>query len=339
MRVLVTDGTGFIGCHSVKALLDSGHDVRLLVRAADRVRPALDPLGVGEVECAVGDVTDREVVRRALRGCDAVLHAASVYALARRRAAEIESVNARGTEVVLATAAELGLDPIVHVSSYIALLPPPADRRLTADSPVGRPAGPYARSKAASEAIARGLQEDGAPVVITQPGAVWGRDEPHLGENARIALMILRNRMPVVLPGPMAIVDVRDLAAVHAAVMQAGLGPRRFLAVAEDAPFARLIEVVRRATGRRLPACPLPSPVAERAIGRRRAVPGELEGPWYALQRAQTDSSATEEALGVRLRPAEDSVVDTIAWLHASGHLDDRRAGRVANRMSTTSAP
>ena len=217
-------------------------------------------------------------------------------------------------------------------SSRCCRRPPPAGRVTTADAPVGRPAGPYARSKAASETIARKLQARGVPVTITQPGAVWGPHDPHMGENARIAMTILRGRMPIALPGPLAIVDVRDVADVHAAVMTRGQGPRRFLLVAANVPFAELIAMVRRVTGRRLPAVSVPKALARRAIGARRSVPGDLEGPWFAMQGAQHDSSATEAALGVRLRPAEESVADTIRWLHATGMLDDRRAGRIAHQ-------
>ncbi|HXZ73978.1 MAG TPA: NAD-dependent epimerase/dehydratase family protein [Streptosporangiaceae bacterium] len=46
MRVLVTGGTGYVGCHTVAALAGQGHQVRLLVRARERIVPALDPLGV-----------------------------------------------------------------------------------------------------------------------------------------------------------------------------------------------------------------------------------------------------------------------------------------------------
>jgi nucleoside-diphosphate-sugar epimerase len=326
----VTGGTGFVGAHSVRALVHAGHEVRLLARAPERVRPALDPLGVGGVDVVVGDATDADRVGAALEGCDAVLHAASVYALAQRRAAEIEAVNARCTELVLGLAAERGLDPIVHVSSYVALLPPPPDRRLTADAPVGRPAGPYARSKAASEAIARRLQDRGAPVVSVQPGAVWGPHDPALGENSRLALTILRGRMPVALPGPLSIVDVRDLAAVHAATMRAGRGPRRFLAVAEDVPFAELLRIFRQVTGRRLPAVPLPRAALDHTLGRLRRVPGDLEGVWYAAQQARCDARATQDVLGIRFRPAAESVADTIRWLYAAGHVDAARAGRLA---------
>jgi len=76
----------------------------------------------------------------------------------------------------------MGLDPIVHVSSYTALLPPdPPGAVLTPDSPVTRPGATYARSKAESDLVARRYQEQGAPVVIVYPGGVVGPDDPFLG--------------------------------------------------------------------------------------------------------------------------------------------------------------
>lgn len=75
----------------------------------------------------------------------------------------------------------------MHVSSYSALLPRRSERPLDGDSPVGAPPVPYAASKAASERIARDLQERGAPVAITYPGMVWGPHDPHLGETSQVA--------------------------------------------------------------------------------------------------------------------------------------------------------
>ena len=62
MRVLVTGGTGYVGCHTVAALAGQGHQVRLLVRARDRIAPALDPLGVTAADVVVGDVTSAVAV-------------------------------------------------------------------------------------------------------------------------------------------------------------------------------------------------------------------------------------------------------------------------------------
>jgi nucleoside-diphosphate-sugar epimerase len=123
MRVLVTGGTGYVGSHSVAALTGAGHEVRVLARSPERIATTLESLSGDGIEAAVGDVTDPASVERALNGCDAVLHTASVFSMDPRRADEMRRVNVRGTENVLGTAHRLGIDPIVHVSSEVALLP------------------------------------------------------------------------------------------------------------------------------------------------------------------------------------------------------------------------
>jgi nucleoside-diphosphate-sugar epimerase len=229
LLVLVTGGTGYVGSHSIAALAGAGHRIRVFARSPDRIPAALEPLGVDSVETAVGDVTDPAAVERALGGCDAVLHAASVFSLDARRADEMSSVNIRGTEIVLGTAHRLGLDPIVYVSSELALLPPASGEILAPDSPVGQSPWPYCRSKADSEVVARKFQALGAPVVSVMPAGLWGPQDPHMGEGVTLAANVLRGRYPIVMPGGMHIADVRDVAAVLAAVMKPGQGPRSYL--------------------------------------------------------------------------------------------------------------
>ena len=336
MKVLVTGGTGFVGSHSVKAILDAGHDVRLLVRSPDRVAAALEPLGGGGVDHLEGDATDAESVRTAMDGCNGVLHAAAVFSYDARDAGEVQRVNARATEVVLGAARDAGLDPIVHVSSYVALLPPVGV--LDGDSPVGSPRGVYARSKAETEQMARELQADGAPVVITYPGMVWGPHDPHLGEAATFARSVLRGLVPMVPPGELPIVDARDVAAAHVAALGPGQGPRRYMLAGGTASLADLIGVIRRLTGRRLMSVTAPAPlvlgmtaagdVAQRVLPFR--LPFNFGGVWVATKGGPIDASATERDLGVRFRAPEDSVADMLRWLHAAGHLTDRQARGIA---------
>src|SRR5262245_45791490 len=98
MLVTVTGGTGLVGAHSVAAILRSGHRVRLLVRDESTVETALSPLDVDfrQVEVVPGDVLDEMSVERAVRGADAVLHAASVYSFDSRRHADMRRTNERG---------------------------------------------------------------------------------------------------------------------------------------------------------------------------------------------------------------------------------------------------
>jgi dihydroflavonol-4-reductase len=336
VKVLVTGGTGFVGAHSVKALIDAGHTVRMLVRSPDRIGPALGPLGTRAPEHVLGDVTDAGSVRRALEGCEAVLHAASVYTFDARRAASLRRDNMAAVRIVLGTAHELGLDPIVHVSSFAALLP--ARAPLTPDTPVGEPKGAYNISKAETEQVARDMQRAGAPVVITHPGMVWGPHDPHLGESAEFARDILRGLLPVRIGGGPNIVDVRDVAAVHAAVMEPGRGPRRYIATGEHVTFARLYALLRGVTGRRLPAVRVPSAVGVAsglmADAAQRVAPFRLPlnsaGPWLGSHTVPGDDRATRAELGVTFRPAPQAIADTVRWLYEAGHISARQAGRAA---------
>jgi uncharacterized protein YbjT (DUF2867 family) len=99
-RVLVTGGTGMLGRRLVPLLVERGHAVRLLARRADSDRD--------EVEALRGDVRTGEGLRPALRGVDAVVHAATSP---RRHARKTEVLGARNV-----------LDAISHSGSPVHLI-------------------------------------------------------------------------------------------------------------------------------------------------------------------------------------------------------------------------
>jgi dihydroflavonol-4-reductase len=336
--VLVTGGTGYLGSHAIAALVGAGHQIRVLARSPERVPAALAPLGVDQVETETGDVTDPPAVERALAGADAVLHAASVFSMDPRRADEMRSVNVRGTDVVLGTAHRLGLDPIVYVSSELALLPPAQGEVLTPDSPVKKPAWPYCRSKADSELVARRYQELGAPVVSVMPAGLWGPHDPHLGEGVTRATNILKNRYPIVMRGGMHIADVRDVATVLAAVMSPGRGPRRYMIAGHYLTMPDLIGALADLTGRRIRFAILPAwflAVFGRAADLvqwrvKTRLPWDGEGIWVMNCAARCDDSKTRLEFGLEPRPLRETLVDTVRWLVEVGHLSRREAGRLA---------
>ena len=74
---MVTGSTGFVGSHSVEALLRAGHSVRLLIRSREKLARVLGGRDLEVDDYVVGDMTDRAAVGEALDGCDAALHAAA----------------------------------------------------------------------------------------------------------------------------------------------------------------------------------------------------------------------------------------------------------------------
>lgn len=322
MKVLVTGGTGFVGQHSVRALLDAGHTVRLLARDPARVP-------FKELEVATGDVTDAAAVAKAVAGCEAVLHCASVYSLESRKNAEMKRVNVAGTRNVLGAGIAAGCNPVVHVSSLMALLGgTPRGHTISADSPLGDPLGVYPQTKRDSDLVARELQETGRPVVITYPGSVWGPDDPYFGESAFIAQQMVLGRVPLTSRGQYGVVDVRDVAAVHARAMKPHARSARYGAFGRAVRHCDLQRMVCQAAGVRRVNIPLPTPMVISAAPLFQLLalaglhlPNSAEGAYLTWCDHPVDNGAAERELGVSFRPAEESVRDTVTWLKASGRL------------------
>jgi len=337
LKVLVTGGSGFVGSHAVQALHAAGREVRLLVRDRERAARVLGALGVGPVETTVGDVTDAAAVGAALAGCDAVLHAAAAVEIG--RASAVLAQNRAANRNVLGLAAERGLDPIVHVSSVIALFPPRGPA-FSVDDPVASLATAYGRSKAEGETLARALQARGAPVAIVYPAGVYGPHDPGPGVGTRGLVDRLRFGWPITSGGS-ACVDVRDLARLLAAALAPGRGPRRYMAGGHFLTWAEEADLCERLTGRRVRRVPAP-PALVRGAGHlvdlvQRLFPSfsyplTHEAAVLLTRFVPCDSAATLRELGLAFRPTEETLADAIRWLAAAGHLEARHAGRLASR-------
>ena len=297
MRVLVTGGTGFTGSHTVCALIAAGHQVRLLVRDAAKVRRVFESRGFVPDDVTVGDMTDADAVDDALTGCDGVVHAAALVDLRRSMARAVEDTNTRGVELVIGGAAKRGLSSIVYVSS-LGVFFVPGGPPLTPELPIAPGTTAYARSKAQAERYVRRLQQDGAPIRICYPAGIMGPDDPGLSAVSNGLVSFMRDIF-VITSGGMQIVDVRDLAALHVKLARAarwrapipGQCPNAFVARSLSAllrPHRAADSAHRRAwgasarsgfRGRRGEACPrLRLPIDPRRYGIHHALAGRRCG-------------------------------------------------------------
>ncbi|BBY18749.1 NAD-dependent epimerase/dehydratase family protein [Mycolicibacterium litorale] len=322
MLIGVTGGTGYVGAHCVRALLADGHGVRLLVGPDAEGAPVLDRLaGLGGVEVLSGDIRDATTISHLLDGCDSVLHGAGVVGTDNRRSALMWEVNAYATEALLTQAVRAGLDPVVSVSSYSALFPPP-DGIIGPDTPTSAGRSAYAKTKGYADRVARRLQDQGAPVVVTYPSSVVGpafHTAPGVTERGWAPLV--RFGVAPRLRGGMQMIDVRDVAAVHAAAMKPGRGPRRYVCGGELVTFDGMIDALERGSGRRFRRIPL-SPGVFRGISRigdtlAGVVPlGDgltYEAALLLTAATPTDDSATRADFGLSWRSPVDAIIESFA--------------------------
>lgn len=331
MRVLITGGTGFVGVHTVDALIDRGHEPRLLVRDPKRLQR-------DDVDHVIGDATDPSAVDNALDNMDAVIHAASVVSLNIRDADRVLGINEKAAEVVLGLAVDRGLDPVVHVSSLSAVMPAEPGGVVTRDAPVSTAPGTYARSKAAAEQVARDLQAKGAPVVIIYPSMVLGPRDPNVGEGTSAYRNLLRGRTPAMPPGGLHIIDVRDVAAVLVALLEPGKGPRRYLVTGNHMTAAEAVEHLTHLTGRTIRMTWLPVGLVHAggrladALQRRIPIriPVSYEMVTSLTADPNCDDDVTRQELGIEYRPLDETVADAIRWMVDEGLISRAQAGWVA---------
>lgn len=342
MRVLLTGGTGYIGSFTIRALLEAGHTPRVLIRDPARLAAKLTALGIDaeSVETVTGDMTDAAAVAAAVDGCAAAIHAAAAVAVLNRADAERAfEINVTGTRNVLTAALQQGCDPVVHVSS-VAVFGHDGPPQITVDHPLSTGGdNPYGRSKAVADQFARDLQAEGRPLVIVYPGGVTGPAAgDSYGEVADGFVSMLKTGCLVTRAGGIDVIDVRDLAALLAATITPGLGPRRYTAGGRLVTLTELGAIIRDLTGRRFPVLPIPGGVF-RGLGwatdlLRKVVPFDTVFTEEAMQALTlvrpTDDSTVEPELGVRYRDPVETVAASLRDLYDGGLLSARQVGRIA---------
>ncbi len=320
MRVMVTGGTGFIGGHVTNALLDAGHEPRLLVRDPDKLGRLctmfdIDP---ARVDSVTGDMLDEGSVREALEGCDACVHAAAFTSLTAEEMPKALDVNVPGSRIVLDAAVEHGCDPVVSVSSMSVIFPPTGDR-LSANDPVHTGGSPYLASKADAELHARSLQDRGAPVVTLYPAGVTGPLD--LGVNVTegiFAQTLATEYLLVAESGGNLYVDVRDLATAITAMLEPGRGPRRYMAGGRFLTWDEFADVIDEVTG--LIHTRVPSTRAELE---QQIEPDAVE---IMLGIVPPDDDDLHRDTGIQWRPSADTLRATVDWMVQHGRLDPRWA-------------
>ena len=243
MRALVTGASGFIGSAVARRLVESGFEVRALVRPA-HARRNLE--GV-PCEIAEGDLTDENSLIAAVKGCEALFHVAADYRLWVPNPSSIYRTNVDGTRNLMLAAIRADVSRVVYTSSVATLgLTPngsPADEETP--SRLSDMIGHYKRSKYLAETeVTRLARDAGLPVVIVNPSAPIGPRDVRPTPTGRMIVQAARGKMPAYVETGLNVVHVDDVAEGHLLAHAHGVVGDRYILGGENLSLRKILETV-----------------------------------------------------------------------------------------------
>ncbi|MFN0151491.1 MAG: SDR family NAD(P)-dependent oxidoreductase [bacterium] len=324
MKALVTGGTGYLGRAVVERLLARGASVRCLAR--DPARAALD----ARVEVVRGDITDRDAVRAALTGVDAVFHMAAFVKTWARDRSRFDLANVAAVEALVEDAARAGVGRVLYTSSFMGL--GPTDGFVADEStvhPGDRFRNDYERTKALGLARARGAMAAGAPLSVLIPGVIYGPGALTDGNHvAKIAQDFLARKLPGI-PGSglkrwtYSFLD--DVADGHIAALERGRAGETYILGGEDEHLTGILALLESASG--VPAPRRHVPIALLAtLGRAEVALAHLTGRTPGLTPGVAEiydhewrisSEKAKRDLGYHVTPLREGISRMVAWLRS----------------------
>jgi dihydroflavonol-4-reductase len=317
MLYALTGATGFIGSALARQLRAAGHEVRALVR--DPARAAhLNALGA--TPCR-GDLSDRQALLNAVDGADGIFHVAGWYKVGVADERGAVATNVEGTRNVLAAARTMHVGRVVYTST-LAVNSDTRGRLVDETYQFrGRHLSVYDRTKAEAHEIALAAAADGLPVVIVQPGLVYGpADTSSIGTMFR---RFLRRTLPPVPSGTaFCWAHVDDIANGHTLAMERGVDGRAYFLAGPPHTLVEALDIASMLTGISAPRHVSPSALSVGAtlaslIERVVSLPPEFTSEGLRVLAGTTylgSSARAREELGWHARPLKDGLGETLAY-------------------------
>jgi uncharacterized protein YbjT (DUF2867 family) len=290
MTILVTGGTGFVGPKVVHALRAEERPVRVLARKPDKQ----DRLRAWGCELAQGDMTDTDSLRRAVEGCETVVHLVALPPFADPKATQ--RVMERGTRDLVTAAKESGV-------TRFALMSALGTSEQTKDLAA------YYRAKWDEELA---VKESGIEHTIFRPSFIFGRDGGMLP--SLIRLVRWSPVTPVVGTKRLQPIWVDDVAEYFTKSLSTpGAVNKTFeLGGPDVVTFAELNDRIRRTLGKRRRAFQVPTGFLKAAAGAGQLLP-PFRGAPGAISILEYEDNVTDitpavETFGIKPLSLDDQL-------------------------------
>lgn len=344
MDYFVTGGTGFIGTKLINLLVNSGHEITALTRSVSNANHLPE-----EVTVVEGDITDKETLRGPMTGVDGVFHMAAWYFIGpgRRAVDKATRINVDGTRNVMQLIDELDIPKGVYTSSVVVH----GDTGGNIVDETHRPDPPgicvYFDSKwRAHYEVVQPMIDDGLPVVVVQPGAVYGPGDKEYGSVRQPFFDWLAGDLPM-LPREFTFSfdHVDDVAQAHLTAMNEGKIGEEYIIANEPREVVEIFDMAAEMTGISPPRSV--SPVWFNLLSK---VLAPVDRVWplpegfqpemfraYGGTKNLVDNSKAKKELGIEHRPFEDGLREYLTWELEQHGMDTEPLERIAENEPANS--
>ena len=248
MKYFLTGATGFLGGVLARQLREAHHEVIAVVRNPQKAEK-LKSLGVTVVK---GDVTDKESMREAMRGCDGVFHVAGWYKVGVRDKSHGRKINVDGTRHVLELMKELHIPKGVYTSTLAINSGTHGAVHDETFHFSGKHISEYDRTKAEAHDVALQFIQEGLPLVIAMPGLIYGPDGTSLSDEAW--RLYLKKKLPMVGGGSgYCWGHVEDIAHAHLLAMEKAAPGSTYIICGPKHTSDEAFDMAKKITGIRKP--------------------------------------------------------------------------------------
>jgi dihydroflavonol-4-reductase len=331
MKIFLTGSTGFVGHHVANALSAQGADLRLLTRKTSSLKNLEGIRG----ETVVGDLLEPESMRRAIAGCDAVVHVAADYRLWIPDPKAMYRANVDGTRELLRLAREAGVKRFVYTSSVATMHFRTDGIVINEDTPVtlADMVGHYKRSKFLAEEEAVKAAQAGQQVIILNPTTPIGPNDAKPTPTGRVFVDFLNGKFPAYIDTGMNLVDVAEVARAHAQALTAGRPGRTYILGGENLTLKQILDKMSAITGIASPTVKIPIAVAATYAFFEEWITGRIRGkePRATLEEVRmgrkkmfASSARAQQELGFRIVPVYEAMREAIDWFRANGYAPQK---------------
>lgn len=325
-RVLITGGNGFLGSNTARELYRKGYEIKLMMRVS------ADPSVITDIPCEIyyGEISNAEDVRKAVSGCNYVVHTASVTAQWGVSPELYQLINYKGTVNVVEACMHHGVEKLIHISTANTIGPGSKDKpadELYSFGLTNISSGYVSSKYIAQQYVLEQAERRGLPGVVINPTFMLGAYDA-APSSGKLILHGINKRLFFYPPGGKNFVAVNDVAAGIANAIELGRTGECYLMAGENLSYREFFKLLRKVSGQRPVMLQIPGFLLKMfgimgtllTMITGRATKLNYSSAYMLCLYNYYSGKKSERELGISYRPAEKAVEDALRWFRQNNY-------------------